>query len=385
MGLAFGDLNCDGLMDLFGTSVGDYLYPQLVGAPTPVGLSSSIWHYGLPGGAFLRGDFALGDLGTLGATPFGWGTGMGDYDNDGFTDIVYYGGLDLGIMITADNPGVVLHNEGGTGAMVWDQAATASSAERNLRSEIHGVALGDLNDDGFVDITNVAAEVAGPSIPLVQPFNLRQSPFDAVAHYIPMYTVIGPDFESEWGGYNMDDGKLAVEINSANNGNRWVKVRLRGSVGNTPRGKSNRDGIGAVMFFTPNGGKQVMMPVLGGSSHASQHELAQIFGLGQATRGTLEVLWPGGVRNRLYSVQAGERVTMPEIPCNFKNTWSSFNAYKKCVNTALVDLKMAGCDQQQPARLGSSTARCRPTTTFTELDFRGLDRDRTRARRRHCL
>jgi len=355
MGLAFGDVNCDGFMDMFGTSVGDYMYPQLVGAPTPVGLSSSIWHYGLPGGAFLRGDFALGDLGKLGATPFGWGTGMADYDNDGFTDIVYYGNLDLGIMIQADNPGVVLHNEGGTGAMVWDQAATASSADRVSRSETHGVALGDLNDDGFVDITHVAAEFAGPNIPLVPPFNLRNSPFDAVARYIPMYTVIGPDFESEWGGYNMDDGMLGVEINSANNGNHFVKVRVRGSVGNLPEGKANRDGIGAVVFFTPAGGKQVMAPVLGGSSHASQHDLAQIFGLGQAVGGTLEVLWQGGVRNRLYSVMAGERVTMPEIPCSFSANWPSFNAYKKCVNKALSGLKSAGfITNNQKKRLNDS-------------------------------
>lgn len=358
MGLSFGDLNCDGLMDMFGTSVGDYMYPQLVGAPTPVGLSSSIWHYGLPGGAFLRGDFALGDLGKLGATPFGWGTGMADYDNDGLTDIVYYGGMDLGIMILADNPGIVLHNEGCSGAMVWDQAATAPSAERVARSETHGVALGDLNDDGYVDITHVAAQFAGPGIPLVPTFNLRNSPFDATAKYIPMYTVIGPDFESEWGGYDMSEGTLGVEINSANNGNGFVKVRLRGSVGSTPRGRSNRDGIGAVVFFTPEAGKQVMMPVLGGSSHASQHDLTQLFGLGAATQGTVEVLWQAGVRNRLYGVSAGERVTLPEIPCSFSATWPNVAVYTRCVTQALSDLKRDGViDEAQRARLFDSAIR----------------------------
>ena len=101
---------------------------------------------------------------------------------------------------------------------------------------------------------------------------------------------------------------------------------------------SNRDGIGAVVKFKPDGGKQVMYPVLGGSSHASQHSLTQGFGLGSASRGTVEILWPGGVKNRLYDVAAGERVVIPEIPCSFKSPWSSKAMYRKCVDDALADL-----------------------------------------------
>ncbi len=41
MGLAFGDLNCDGSMDIFGTSVGDYMDVQLVGAPTEASAKST--------------------------------------------------------------------------------------------------------------------------------------------------------------------------------------------------------------------------------------------------------------------------------------------------------------------------------------------------------
>ncbi len=342
MGLAFGDINCDGSMDMFATSIGDYVHPQLVGAPTPVGLGSSMWHFGSPSGFFLRGDFALGDLGAAGATPFGWGAGMADYDNDGFSDIVYYGAMDAGISIFVNNPGTVLHNEGCTGALAWDQPATAPSAERVGRSETHGVALGDLNDDGFMDIVHVAAQVAGPEIPTVPVFNLRGSPFDGFANYIPMYTVIGPDFEAEWGGYDMSDGTLSVELNSATSFNRSVKLTLRGSVGEVANAKANRDGIGAVAFFTPRSGKQAMSPVLGGASHASQHALTRHFGLGQAWSGMAEVLWPGGVRNRLYGVRAGEHVTLPEIPCSFSADWPNRRAYRNCVQSALGELRSAG-------------------------------------------
>src|SRR5262249_60683079 len=104
--------------------------------------------------------------------------------------------------------------------------------------------------------------------------------------------------EFVWSGSEATDGTLSVEINSGGNGNGWVAVKLRGSVGTVTGGRAPRDGIGAVTFFTPASGKTVMRPVMGGGSYGSQDSLEGTFGLGAATEGTLEVLWPGGTRNR---------------------------------------------------------------------------------------
>ena len=64
--------------------------------------------------------------------------------------------------------------------------------------------------------------------------------------------------------------------------------------------------------------------------------------LGITAFGRAEVIWPGGVRNRLYGVSAYERITFPEIPCGYDASWNTFGEYAACVNEALDDLHGAG-------------------------------------------
>jgi enediyne biosynthesis protein E4 len=337
MGLSFGDLNSDGHMDFFSTSVGDYLIQQM-GIPTPPGYSTSRWYLGLGG---PDGSFTTPEVSPLGASPFGWGTVMFDYDNDGDTDVAFYGALDAGPFVSCDNPGVILANDGDAN-FFWDRAATAQTADKVSRSDANGLAVGDLNGDGFVDIVHVSGSYVPPSMPVV-PFNQKWgSPFDVAASYAPSFLPIGP-MEWEWGGKDTEGGLLGVQISSASNGNNWAKVILTGTKDLTTDGRVNRDGIGAIVRFTPEGGRQVMYPVLGGSSHASQNTLHQTFGLGDKTQGMTEILWPGGIVNRLYDVVAGETVTMPEIPCAFTGPQSGTRAaYSRCVNRAANELFFRG-------------------------------------------
>jgi hypothetical protein len=117
-----------------------------------------------------------------------------------------------------------------------------------------------------------------------------------------------------------------------------VKVRTRGTVGLLEKSIVNFDGIGAVISFTPKNGKSVLHPVLAGSSYASQNSLEWLYGLGKARKGTIDVLWPGGVRNKLYNVRAGERINFPEIPCSYADKLMTINQYKRCVKKSLNKL-----------------------------------------------
>ena len=355
MGFSFGDFNCDGKLDLFGSSAGDYFFPNIE-VPQPLGHHSSRWFLGDSSGGFQDPG-----VGRLVATPFGWGTGALDYDNDGDQDIIFHGGLDVNLRADASNPGVLLNNRHCTAEFSWDQAALdLNYATRNIQ----GMAIGDLNNDGFVDMVT-AANFMQPSANLIPGADLSNDPpffgppWGSIFDPVNLITAAF-DFDSSangfvWNGLDYPEGELSVEVNSADNGHHWVAVTVQGTKGITTDGTVNRDGIGAVVHFTPQKGKTVMKPIVAGSSYASQNSLIAHFGLGRANKGTVDVFWPGGVRNRLFGVKNSETILFPEIPCSFDADWSSPKAYRSCVREALTEL--VGSDvltARQAVRFGTS-------------------------------
>lgn len=347
MGVAFGDLNCDDNLDMYLSSFGDYGNPALGGAY--IGGSSSRWVLG-------NGDGTFNDVGVgaLNATPFGWGGAIYDYDNDGDLDILFHGGLDAGnIGNVQDNPGALLQNQSCSANFVADEAAiSADHVSRNVR----GVAVGDLDRNGFVDIATVSNFITHPDTIVVPAPVAYGSPFDDTATFAAVMIPVSPPgvFPPSFifGGNENLNGDLMVELNSGGNGNSSATIKLRGSVGDVTGASVNRDGIGAILSFTPRGGKTVRTPIVGGSSHSSQHALERVFGMGKERRGTLDVMWPGGIKNRLYNVRAGEQLLMPEIPCSYTGQFNNLHGYLSCVAPALRELKQAGViTGQQKARL----------------------------------
>ena len=357
MGLAFGDINADGNMDMFASNIGDYasiFTGPMLGFGQVIGEWASVWWLGDG-----KGGFTKGSIDALGATPFGWGNAMADYDNDGDTDIIMYGGLDVGIYQDGSNAGTILENDG-SGRFSLDAAALASSVNHARKNE-RGLAVGDLDDDGFVDIVSVSNQnwpEAFPTPPY--PVVPLGSVFDQGSIIWPTFSPIDsadPSKGFRWNGFEPTDGTLSIEMNSGN-GNGWVKIRALGAAGLIPGGRVNRDGIGAIVRFRPEGGAAAMRPIMGGSSYASQHSLEGVFGLGGAEYGVVDVFWPGGVKNRLYGVSAHETVVFPEIPCSYDDSSMSRREYHRCVRTAIRGLVSAGVlDKHQAARFLTSARR----------------------------
>jgi hypothetical protein len=336
MGLSFGDFNADGILDFFATNFGSYTF-IILDPDRPPETRTCDWFLGQGGGVFTRPG-----AGALVANPFGWGTSTLDYDNDGDRDIIYHGSDVLSPLVDLTNPGALLQNDG-SAHFTYDDAALAGSTEHLFRN-VQGVVTGDLNGDGFVDIVTSSNFDIPQSTPTLTPNpGMFGSPFDGLGYYIRTFLPTGFPGEVTMNedllGFSY--GTLSVELNSADNGNAGVEVRAVGGIGLTPEGKVNRDGVGALISFAPHGGSSDMVPVVAGSSYSSQDSLAANFGLGTHGCGTVEIMWPGGVKNRLEPVHAGT-VVFPEIPVSYDDPSLSLPAYLHKVKDALDDYVAAG-------------------------------------------
>ena len=375
--LSFGDFNFDGTLDIFGTNAGEYMkLPLGPSFPHQKADQTSRWMLQLPDGTFhdpRRGSLPVPardnddrdpTLSGLNTNPWGWTTSTLDYDNDGFTDILYHGSLSGVNMVTSENYGELYHNEGPQAVrngiyptFTRDDAFLRSGTDHRRRT-ITGVAVGDLDRNGFTDVITVAQSLKVGQLTRYKddrPDFDFESPLDETAAFLRIYTRDGELFRPT-GNYTVE-GNLSVELNNGN-GNKSATINTLGTAGLVPGGRTNRNGIGAMVFFTPQDGTTAMRPVTAGSSNASQDAHEGIFGMGKANVGTVETLWTGGVRNKLYDVRAGERLTLPEIPCSYTDTSTTFVNYKNCVTTALDNLTATGHVSPQLAhRLFASAIR----------------------------
>ena len=200
------------------------------------------------------------EIGRSSLLTLGFGCFFFDYDLDGWPDIfVANGHLDPDIervqkrVHYAELPHL-FHNLGGNG---FHDVTAEMGKSLNSPRVARGAAYGDINNDGAPDII--------------------------------LTTNGGP----------------AALFRNEGTSNHALRVKLIGT-------KSNRDGIGSVVFV--QAGKDVQKLMLrSGSSYLSSSELVLTFGLGQnTTADKVEIHWPSGATDALSNVQAGRTVTVRE-------------------------------------------------------------------------
>jgi hypothetical protein len=212
----------------------------------------------------VQGNFFVDDsaLVGMGATWFelSWGTGFHDFDRDGDLDLfianghVYpqVDGADLGTRYRQRNH--LFLNERGRMREASAAAGPGFAVERSFR----GAAFADHDDDGDVDVLVTALDEA--------PLLLR---------------------------------------NDTTGAGHYLQIRLIGSL-------SNRDGVG-VRVAVLAGGRATVRQRQGGGSYLSASEPRLHFGLGDATRADkVEILWPSGARDELSDVPADRAITVRE-------------------------------------------------------------------------
>jgi hypothetical protein len=137
MGLAVGDYDGDGRLDMYVTNMGDNVLYHNRGDGT---FEETTNRAGV-GRGIIRGEDSVG-----------WGTAFLDFDNDGWLDLYFVAGVIYPIKnsrgeYSPDQPNALFKNNGdGTFRDVSKLSAT------NKTSGARGLAIGDYDGDGFLDL-----------------------------------------------------------------------------------------------------------------------------------------------------------------------------------------------------------------------------------------
>jgi hypothetical protein len=322
-GVAWGDVNNDGSLDLFvcQTEGGNRLFIQgggrfyesggfsaESGSLQPVffdvnndghldllvtrrsGLNNLLYING-GGGSF---DEQGGAWGISYGGADSQGAAAGDYDRDGDLDVFIcnYTGANL-----------LFRNMGGYFEEVGDAAGVQAGAEGN-----RGAVFGDFNDDGWPDIyvirsgdnkmfrnngNGTFSDVSGSS-----------GADDGNDGYSP--SIADHDNDGDLDIFFTNTGQNSVLLQNQGPFNNWIEFRLRGS-------GSNLNGIGARLTAWLQGRPQTQAVIAGQGYLGTGSDLTVHFGLGSSSQlDSLIVQWPSGARDRLYYLAANQKLSLYE-------------------------------------------------------------------------
>ncbi len=342
MGFAIGDYNADGQLDVFATNVG---YHLRLGPPQPSPGPDCKYNEQFAWGSCLNAMLRLNESGVfedvapsievepselmppksldpenidpawlvptgLSAYDFGYGATFIDMDNDGYEDLYWLGSE----LAAGTGPGGnvypaagrMLRNDHGQGfqdvtvetrlldilGVKYDKLhelePEGNPLAYKLSAKYHengkGVAHGDLNGDGYVDLIGTNSS--------------------------------GLDFGGDGQQFDWTPGPLFMWINQPGEYN-WITLRLQGRMAIDGTG-SNADGIGARVHLTASVAGEdspltQVREVKAGSSYISMDTVELEFGLGSATAvDEVRITWPSGRTQVLTDLAANQVLTVIE-------------------------------------------------------------------------
>jgi hypothetical protein len=342
MSMTTGDIDNDGNFDFYATNVGrgtaapTFQDPNPIPGGRPAGISEYVLHMNSGNPNFFLDDVAP-DLAKEGGFPeaslanprigddtsgdFGWGAVMFDYDNDGDLDLLSLGnwfaagfGLPDGKITITDqetfddfvaldvngfnpgghtNPGHLFQNrlvETGTFDLVDLSADNYNNVGLSNPYDTRGVAVGDLNNDGFQDVVvvNVSGTATTGGVVLPQP---PPSPPDTSFFFKKVGEYVGP---------------LKIFKNNGN-GNKSLILRLTGT-------QSNKSGIGARIKIKIQGKGDQIREVWSNESHLAANTLEVEVGLGNATKvNAITIDWPSGVKQQIKGPDINSQRTVLDV------------------------------------------------------------------------
>lgn len=239
MGVDLGDFDNDGLPDLWTANYEHEIF----------GLYRNLGR-----GRFLHASRTMG-FAAVGDRFVGWGTGFADFDHDGDLDVIATTGHvkrfpESGLVL--QQPLVWLNDRGRYVRQIWTADSYLGSAHDG-----RGLALGDLDDDGDIDVV--------------------------ISH---------------------NDRPLAVLSNQSPVDFSWLRVKLVGRRG-------PRQAIGARVRLT-NGSRTLWRQVTGGGSYLSQSDLRLHWGIPATEPCELQIHWPSGAIQTVSGLKGGTTVTLIE-------------------------------------------------------------------------
>jgi enediyne biosynthesis protein E4 len=250
-----------------------------------------------------------------GKTFAGMGIDVGDYDNDGY--------LDIFITTLSNETYALYHND-----RDLNFAYTTNSAgvgQITLLNSGWGTRFLDVNNDGLRDIFVAQSHVLD-TIEKTNPYlKYKQSPLlmlNTGKGFVNVSATAGTAFLNSYIGRGAafgdlnNDGQIDVVMSTLdgapvllrNNGTKNHWLGLS-LVGS----KSNRSGIGARITVTDSGGKKQILDANTSGSYLSSNDPRIVVGLGSAsTVRTVEVKWPSGTVQTISEPQLDRYLVVSE-------------------------------------------------------------------------